>query len=197
MLRKMIGFVENGGNGGIERCQLKIVLCNSKPVIWRRVVVSARIPFSRLHKVIQFAMGWKDCHLHQFTAGDERYGPASSELDLKVLDERRYKLLDIGLTPGSGFFYQYDFGDNWEHDISIERVLPPESSFKHSICLVGENACPPEDCGGIHGYYELLGALANPQHEEHESVQRWIGGSWDAGRFDLERANNLLKRLKV
>ena len=193
----MIGLVENSGNGGIGRCQLKIDLCNSRPLIWRRVVVSAKISFARLHKVIQFAMGWEDCHLHQFAAGDVEYGPANAELGLKVLDERRYKLADIGLTPGSGFFYQYDFGDNWEHNIRIERVLPPDSSLKHSICVAGENACPPEDCGGIHAYYELLGALTNPQHEEHESVKTWIGGSWNAGRFDLDRANNLLKRLKV
>jgi len=79
----------------------------------------------------------------------------------------------------------------------VEKVLPPDSAFKQVVCLAGENACPPEDCGGIDGYFNLLNILADPKDEEHESMKEWLGVEWDAKRFDLNKANANLKRIKA
>ena len=191
----MIGLVESGG--GVPRYQLKIILERSNPPIWRRVVVPGTIRLDRLHKVIQLAMGWENCHLHKFTAGRDSYGIPDPDFDSDVLDERRYTLQNLVTKIGQRFGYQYDFGDNWEHEVQFEQMLSADPAFKHPACLDGENACPPEDCGGIHNYYDLLEAIKNPQHEQHVQLKEWIGGAWDPAAFDLKAANRLLKRVKV
>jgi hypothetical protein len=113
------------------------------------------------------------------------------------LDESSYGLANIAPAVKSKFLYEYDFGDSWEHLIVVEKILPPDADFQHPVCLAGANACPPDDCGGIPGYYNLVEALADPKHPEHEELKEWIGGDWDPLRFDLEKTNRSLKRLKV
>jgi Plasmid pRiA4b ORF-3-like protein len=115
----------------------------------------------------------------------------------EVLNEKQYTVADLAPVAKRKFIYEYDFGDSWEHEVLVERVLPPAPAFRHPLCLAGTNACPPEDCGGIYGYYELLVALANPKHEQHQEMKEWVGGKWDASRFDLETTNTRLKRLKA
>ena len=95
------------------------------------------------------------------------------------------------------FIYEYDFGDSWLHDVVVEKVLPPDPAFKHPACLAGANACPPDDCGGMGGYYNMLEALGNPKHPEHADLEEWIGGEWDAERFDLDEISGKLGRLKA
>jgi hypothetical protein len=153
-----------------------------------------------LHQVIQTAMGWLDCHLHQFRLGRVYYGITDREFDDfggEMLNEKQYAVADLAPVTKQKFIYEYDFGDSWEHEVAVERVLPSDAAFKHPVCLGGANACPPEDCGGIPGYYELLAALADPKHEQHPEMKEWVGGEWDASRFDLETTNVRLKRLKA
>jgi Plasmid pRiA4b ORF-3-like protein len=190
----MIGLVET--SAGTSLYQLKITLSDSKPPIWRRVIVPANIPLHRLHKVIQTIMGWTDSHLHQFCVGSKCYGEPDSDSDFEPLDERCYTLLDLAPKSGRKLIYEYDFGDDWKHEVVVEKVLPADPSFKHPICLAGEYACPPEDCGGIGGYYEFVTALAYPDHEEHVDMKNWIGRRWDVKHFDLEGTNARLKKLK-
>ena len=195
----MIGLDESAS--GISLYQLKIVLNYSKPIIWRRIVVPANIKLSRLHDVFQKVMPWTDSHLHQFVVGEVFYGlPGEDFVDdhePKTLNEKRHTLAEIAPGPKSVFIYEYDFGDSWEHVVIVEKVLPPDANFKRLVCLAGQNACPPDDCGGIPGYYQMLKILANPKNEEHESVKEWIGGKWDARLFDVDQVNAELKRFKV
>jgi len=180
--------------------QLKITLKWSNPPIWRRVVVRSDMPLSRLHGVIQRVMGWTDSHLHQFVAGNTYYGTSDPNMmgfGRETLSEKRYTVAELAPAVKRSFVYEYDFGDDWQHKIVLEKILPPDPKFKHPVCLAGANACPPEDCGGISGYYNLLEILANPGHPEHESMKDWLGYDFDATRFDLEFANGVLGRLKA
>lgn len=184
--------------GGTRLYQLKITLRYSKPAIWRRVVVRADMPLERLHHVIQIVMGWTDTHLHQFVLGRKFYGVPDTEGDsygTETLNEKQYTVADLAPASKKKFSYEYDFGDSWEHEILVEKALPPDAAVKHPVCLAGANACPPEDCGGIIGYYDLLEAMADPKHERHEEMKEWVGEDWAEKTFDLEETNAMLKRL--
>jgi pRiA4b ORF-3-like protein len=189
-----------GAGGGTPLRQLKITLRFSNPPIWRRVVVRADMTLDRLHHVIQTSMGWTNSHLHQFRLGRVYYGILDGEFDgfgIEMLNEKQYTVADLAPVAKKKFIYEYDFGDSWEHEILVEKVLSPDPAIKHPVCLAGANACPPEDCGGIPGYYQLLAALADPKHEQHHEMKEWVGGEWDASLFDLEATNACLKRLKA
>ncbi len=200
----MISNLESNNRSGVLLYQLKITLKWSKPPIWRRVVVRADMRLDRLHGVIQIVMGWTDSHLHQFiaSAGFVRtyYGntnPEFGDMGSETLSEKRYTVADLAPATKRKFIYEYDFGDGWQHDVVAEKILPPDPSFKHAVCLAGANACPPEDCGGIGGYYNLLEVMADPKHPGHAEMKEWIGGGLDAAEFDLNGVNAVLKRLKA
>jgi hypothetical protein len=195
---------KNVRSGGGQLYQIKITLKWSKPPIWRRVIVPANMTLDRFHQVIQCAMGWTNSHLHQFMGGTgfalTYYGtpnPDYADMGTEMLNEKRYSIADLAPVAKRKFVYEYDFGDGWQHEILVEKVLPPETSFKHLLCLGGANACPPEDCGGMGGYFNLLEILADPKHEEHQSMMDWIGGSWDATHFNADQVNVFLKRVKA
>ncbi|MFO8091290.1 MAG: plasmid pRiA4b ORF-3 family protein [Desulfatiglandaceae bacterium] len=168
---------------------LKIQLLNIEPAIWRRFVVPANITLDRLHDVIQIVMGWTDSHLHEFAIGNKRYTeyPESKEDGLVC---GRYRLGDLIKQKGRSFRYLYDFGDCWEHELVLEesRYFNPELRTAPA-CLEGERACPPEDVGGVPGYFEFCNALKDPSHEEHESYMEWSGGDYNSERFDSESIN--------
>jgi len=176
---------------------LKIQLLDIEPAIRRRFVVPASITLDRLHDVIQIVMGWTDSHLHEFTIGKKRYTeyPESKEDGLVC---GRYRLGDLIKQKGRTFRYLYDFGDSWEHELVLEesRYFNPELRTKLT-CLDGERACPPEDVGGVPGYFEFCTALKDPTHEEHESYMEWSGGDFDSERFDSDSVNReLMKYLR-
>jgi Plasmid pRiA4b ORF-3-like protein len=192
----MIMPIDN--RAGASLYQLKITLLYVEPVVWRRVVVCSDMTLDRMDRVIQTAMGWTNSHLHQFRVGRTYYKIIDPEFDDdKTLPEKRYTVRDLAPSVKSKFFYEYDFGDNWEHEVLLEKTLPMDPNFKHPVCLDGANACPPEDCGGTTGYGEFLYAMAHPECEEHEQMKEWIGGEWDASRFDLGAVNASLKRFKA
>lgn len=171
--------------------QLKIMLKDSKPPIWRRVQVRAEITLAQLHEVIQLAMGWTDSHLHQFRVDGEMYSQPDFELDefsQETNDENNVHLWRlVGLQDS--FSYEYDFGDGWEHEIVVEKVLPIEEGVLYPRCLAGKRACPPEDVGGVWGYEEFLAAIKDPKHPEHREMLEWVGGSFDPADFDLAEVN--------
>jgi hypothetical protein len=147
-------------------------------------------------------MGWENYHLHQFTADKKVYSDPEYGLDEmggpKVVDEIEVTLREVAPRVRSSLVYEYDFGDSWEHRIKVEKVLDADPRYPgHPICLEGERAAPPEDCGGIPGYYgSFLPAILDPAHEEHESMLEWIGGQFDPDAFDIEAVNKELKRIK-
>lgn len=182
--------------------QLKVTLQGTRPSIWRRIVVRSDMKLHRLHRVIQDVMGWYDCHLHHFLTDYARYSePNPDEFEFgfepPTLNEKRYTVSHLASVEKSKFIYEYDFGDGWQHKIVLEKILPPDDSFKHPVCLAGANACPPEDCGGIGGFDDLKEILANPQHPEHEEMKLWLDRDFDPELFDLDAANLMLRRLKA
>jgi hypothetical protein len=190
--------VQSGG--GIPLYQLKITLKWSEPPIWRRVVARADMPLNRLHDLIQIVMGWTNSHMHQFIAGRAYYGqphPDYADMGAEMLNEKRYTVAHLAPAAKSKFIYEYDFGDGWQHEVKVEKILPPDAAFQHPLCLAGEKACPPEDCGGLGGYYNLLEILADRRHPEHDEMKEWIGGNWDAESFDSNAVNAALKGIKA
>ena len=178
--------------------QLKVVLCDSKPSIWRRFQVPGNITLLHLHGILQVVMGWTNCHLHQFRNEGDVYS-VSSPGDFHGtddLDERRYTLADIAPCEKDWFIYEYDFGDAWEHEVLVEAHLPPMVK-RQAICMDGKNACPPDDCGGIPGYYNLLEAVSNPKHKDRQQLLDWLGGPFDPKHFDIQGVNARLKGLKL
>ena len=179
-----------------EIYQLKVTLRYTKPPIWRRLLVPAGLTLEVLHDVLQLAMGWTDSHLHEFRVGQKRYGIPDPEDQLMGLppvgDERRAHLFMILGKIGAKAGYTYDFGDNWEHAIVVEKVLPPEAGVAYPICVGGKLRCPPEDCGSIPGYYHLLEVIHDPTHEEHEEMMDWLGGEYDPDAFSVDEVNQRL-----
>jgi hypothetical protein len=177
--------------------QIKVTLFGSKPPIWRRLLVPASITLAKLHDVLQTAMGWLDCHMHEFHAGERRFGapdPEDRGMGMpEVENERNVKLSSILRRPGAKLTYIYDFGDYWQHSVILEKrlaLLPDVVSCP--TCIDGSLACPPEDCGGIPGFYELLSALADPSHERHEELSDWIGDDFDPQAFSVDLVNQKL-----
>ena len=172
--------------------QLHVTLEDTDPPIWRRVLVPGYIHLEQLHDVLQCTMGWTDSHLHEFRIADKRYGTPMPDFDEpgdRLLSDRNAKLGDVIGGTGDRFLYVYDFGDNWRHDIVVEEVVASDAGKPKALCLAGEGCCPPEDVGGVFGYYDFLDAIADPDHEEHDEYLVWIGGDYDAGAFDLDNVN--------
>ena len=177
--------------------QLKVTLLDSNPPIWRRLRVPGNVTLEDLHYIIQWAMGWENCHLHRFGVRDAHYSANPCDLDMGEKPAQDFRLDQLGLSAGDAFGYVYDYGDNWEHGIEIEEILPDEERISHAVCVAGERACPPEDCGGLWGYYEFLEAIKDSNHEQHEEMLDWIGGSFDPAGFDLQEVNRALKSMQL
>ena len=172
--------------------QFKITRKGIKPPIWRRIQVPEIYTFWDLHVAIQDAMGWDDYHFHEFEMVEPSTGlrenigiPAPDEVfGREVLPGWGEKIADFFSMANRTASYVYDFGDSWEHKIQLEKILPRDKDIKYPICIKGKRACPPEDCGGIWGYAELLEIINNPEHEEYEEMMEWLGGKFDPEHFD-------------
>ena len=178
-------------------CELLVTLRHVEPSVWRRVHVPAALTLGELHEALQIVLGWTDSHLHEFRVGEVSFGMANVENELFCVDEHAAPLGAVART-GSRFLYRYDFGDTWDHDIVVERVT--HGREEGMLCVGGERACPPEDCGGPPGYERLLTVLANPKDEEHASMKQWLGRPFAPEKFNIEAVNKKLatlsKRLK-
>ena len=137
-------------------------------------------------------MGWVDCHLHEFgiTSPENgergRIGIPEGDYDEEVLSGWNQKIADYFSPENRKADYVYDFGDDWEHIIELEKILPKEKKVKYPVCIKGKRACPPEDCGGVSGYYNLLEIVKDPEHKEYEVMLKWLGGVFDPEHFDLK-----------
>ncbi len=171
-----------------------------QPIIWRRIEVDGRIGLSKLHHFIQTAFGWTDAHLHQFTIRDLTYGipdPEDDFFELEIKDERK-AFLNRLLADDEVFTYVYDFGDYWEHIITVESVAM-NVKFDPSggaVVIGGERACPPEDVGGAGGYQDFLEAIfVDPHSDEAHEMLEWVGGMFDPNYFDIRTANASILRM--
>ncbi len=148
----------------------------------------------RLHQILQAAFGWWDCHLHEFEIDGVRYGtddgegwggpPPKSELRTR---------LGAVAEEGTTIRYVYDFGDNWEHKLVVEKIIAAVPGTTYSDCIAGRRACPPEDCGGVWGYTSFLTAISDPTDPEHDSMLEWVGGAYDPAEFDASDFSHRLR----
>lgn len=178
--------------------QLKITLKGIRPPIWRRVQVSGEATLGHLHWVIQISMGWTNSHLHSFSIQGVEYGMLMPDLgfdELEPQDEQTVKLSEA--IPGEKFkfVYLYDFGDSWEHEVLVEKILEPATNIQYPLCLKGKRACPPEDCGGTWGYPQFVEAVQNPEHPGHEDMLEWVGGFFDSEDAELDDVNPRLQMI--
>jgi hypothetical protein len=183
-----------------EIYQIKVTLLGMDPPIWRRLLVPADLTLEQLHDVLQVAMGWEDCHMHEFRIGQQRFGkPDPMEQAFggpRTASERTARLFSVLGRPRAKAVYTYDFGDSWEHQIVVEKCLAPEPECTYPTCLAGERHGPPEDCGGIPGFYNLLEAISDPEHEQHEELLDWLGEGFDPEAFSVEEVNRRLSPLQ-
>lgn len=182
--RRKLQLAPNG-----QILQLKVSLRDVKIPIWRAVQVPGDGTLRQLHEILQLTMGWQNSHLHEFRVDGVSYGEPSVELGPEYQDARRFRLSRVAPKPGAQFTYLYDFGDGWEHDVVVEKVLASEPRVRYPLCLAGRGACPPEDVGGPWGYEEFLAAIRDPGHEQHDELLEWAGGPFDPERFDVKATN--------
>lgn len=177
--------------------RLRISLEGSDPEIWRRFQLTDEMTLLDLHNVVQIVMGWTDSHLHEFEIKGKRYClrfPNDDFYGDPPIDEGTVRLGDVLKRVRQKVQYIYDMGDGWQHTLVVEERVESASGFPHPVCLAGERACPPEDCGGIWGYYQMLEAVRDPEHDEHETYLEWLSPDFDRDHFDLREVNGILKR---
>lgn len=169
--------------------QLKVTLRGVKPPVWRRIVVSSDLSLGELAPILEAAMGWLGGHLHVFDVDGTWYGSPDPDWPSDDLDENQYRLDEILTSVGDKMRWDYDFGDGWEHNVAVEKIFEAEPGVEYPICLAGRRACPPEDCGGPHGYGRLLEVLADPSHPEHQKLKEWAPIDFDPDYFDVEETS--------
>jgi hypothetical protein len=174
--------------------QLKVSLKGVRPPVSRRILVSSSVDLAELHSILQIAMGWTDSHLHQFAVGRMHYGQPDPDFDDDTIDERGVRVDALLRDEGESFVYEYDFGDGWEHKVTLEKALPYKSSHVTPRCIDGRRGCPPEDVGGIFGYSEFLQAYSDAGHPQHSDMRQWAGEYFDPERFDVSEVNAVLAK---
>jgi hypothetical protein len=182
--------------------QLKIALIDIRPPVWRRLLVSPTITLSRLSRIIQSSFGWHGGHLHSFEVGGAQYTePFEGNLDGGEYDDSKFTLKGVLSSEGRSMSYVYDYGDNWRHKITLEKILPADPNVTYPIAVAGRRACPPEDCGGAWGYASILKALrgealdgdeGEDDDEEREELLEWVGYDFDPEAFDIVAINRRL-----
>jgi hypothetical protein len=197
---------------GAEAYLLRIELRHFKPAIYREVVVDPAIKLNKLHLVIQAAMGWENAHMYGFvrpsgkTVGNywhahamDRYEPPNPDgfaLDFeKSNSDRLTRLCDLLQAPKDKLLYMYDFGDDWEHLITLQSVVQTHEPLPWLI--KAQNACPPEDCGGLPGFVNMLQAFTDPDHPEHADVKDWLGEDFVPGQMDFEALQKQVRKLQA
>jgi hypothetical protein len=183
--------------------QFKISLNFSEPEIWRRFIVYDSISLHKFHEIIQIVMGWENYHLYSFKIKKVDYQPPDPDgdddfgffgLGPPPKNSLKIKLSDLNLRSRSKFLYTYDFGDNWDHTITLEKILENDKGIKVPSCLEGDRNCPPEDCGSIFGYENILKVLKKKKKNEDDlELMEWLGEDYNPEYFNIEMVNTLLK----
>ncbi|HDX9578387.1 TPA: plasmid pRiA4b ORF-3 family protein [Bacillus pseudomycoides] len=180
--------------------QFKVTLKGIRPPIWRRFLIDNQVTFEDLHIIIQIVMGWENYHLFSFDTKDalvqilddsSEFFPSLRE----VYDAEDTQIGELITEEKQKCLYTYDFGDDWEHELVLEKILPIDEKMVVPTCLKGKRACPPEDCGGIYMYNEIEAALKG-EGELDEEMKDWLG-EFDPEEFDLEFINGILENFAV
>ncbi len=173
--------------------RLKVTLRFVRPPVWRRIIVRSDTTLAEFAAILEAAMGWFGGHLHAFEGAGAMYSTPDPEWPSSDFDERAFSVRDVLPDVGSKLRWYYDFGDGWEHDIVVEEIGPRDPKVEYPICLAGRRACPPDDCGGPHGYAEMLAILSDPTHPEHEHMDEWAPPGFDPAAFDVDEVTSAMR----
>lgn len=149
--------------------RVRIDLRGTKPPLWRRLELASDLFLNQVNKITQRAFDWTDTHLHHFASGSGPYGPDTEAYlcpyqvkEGKVgFPEHEVRLDEVLVDVGDKLFYAYDYGDGWQLVIKLEAILPRDGSARQAVCTAGRRPSPPEDCGGVHGYEEIVAATGS------------------------------------
>ena len=178
--------------------RILITLDDIEPVIWRRVEVPVTMNLRALHQVIQAVMGWEDMHLYEYRIGEKVYGeppPPDLSWGRSVMQAKGLRLSALIDRAVTSLTYVYDFGDDWRHTLTIEEVRPAEPGVDYPRLVDGERAAPPEDCGGMPGYFEFVHAIADRTHPQHKELKAWYGEPYDPSDMGREIINGRLQSI--
>ncbi|MBI5090863.1 MAG: plasmid pRiA4b ORF-3 family protein [Candidatus Hydrogenedentes bacterium] len=176
--------------------QIKITLLQCDPPIWRRILVPGNTTLARLHSILQAAMGWGNMHLHEFLVDGKLYGGPHSHHGADVKNEKTVTLTRVAPKVKSKILYTYNFSEGWQHEIIVEKISALEEGVRYPKCIDGDRSCPPEDCGGIRGYAELIDVINDPEHPDRNEMLEWVGDDFDPDDFSPNAVNIVLKRVK-
>jgi len=175
---------------------LHVQLDDVEPPIWRRLVVEEDTKLPKLSRILEAAMGWQGYHLHDFQVGDGVTFASPDEDSDHAIDERKITVKQILPRVGSTLVWQYDFGDGWEHTVTVEAMDEPDPDVRYPRVLEGARACPPEDCGGPPGYEHLLRVLADPSDPEHDDLAEWTPDGFDPEAFDVRAHDTAVRAVR-
>ena len=167
--------------------ELKITLLGIRPPVWRRIRVRSDMMLADLHGVLQAVMGWTDSHMHAFRSASGRANGRAAPVERS--QEHRTRLDELLRKLKDRMVYEYDFGDSWEHDVMLEKVVDHTPGASYPWVLGGARACPPEDVGGVGGYAHFLHMIRAPRHPEHKEMIEWYGGPFDPEAFEPQALN--------
>lgn len=196
----MISLHEGRGSKAAKRAAarvlcLRMAIVGTQPRVWRRMLVRETMWLSRLHDSIQIAFDWFDYQAHVFALDDLKFGNPVKRDDLVVEDDRDVTLADLNLANRDRMTYEYQFGEGWRVDIRVEKTVSAAKGVQLPSCVAGERAGPPEDCGGLEAYHDMLACLKEPESDLGKEWLGWLGPEFDAGECDLEKVNLALRRL--
>lgn len=195
----MIGLHEGKGTPAKKPAEkvfsLRLAVVGCQPRIWRRLLVRESMWLSRLHDAIQVAFDWFDYQTHAFNLDDLRFGNPLKRDELTIEDDRDVSLADLDLEHRAQFTYGYHFGEGWQIEIKVEKVIVVEKGTTYPVCLAGERAGPPEDCGGLEAFHDMLACIKEPDTDLGREWLEWLGPDYDPAKCDLPKINKALKKL--
>ncbi len=189
------GRGQGAGRAAARLLCLRLVVAGTQPRVWRRLLVLETMWLSRLHDSIQIALDWFDYQTHVFALDDLKFGNPVKRDDLLVEDDRDVTLGDLNLAHRDRMTYDYQFGEGWRVDIRVEKAAAAAKGVRYPACVAGERAGPPEDCGGLEAYHDMLACLKEPASDLGREWLGWLGPEYDPGVCDLDKVNQALRKL--
>jgi hypothetical protein len=195
----MISLQEGGGKGAKKPAPrvlcLRMVVEGTQPKVWRRILVRETMWLSRLHDAIQVAFDWFDYQTHSFALDDLKFGNPVKRDELNIEDDRDVTLADLNLANRDRMVYEYHIGEGWKVDIRVEKSSPAGKGARYPACVGGERAGPPEDCGGIEAFHDMLACLKEPGSDLGREWLGWLGPEYDPAACDVGKVNKGLRKL--
>jgi hypothetical protein len=198
-LSRMIGLHEGKGSGSKKPQEkvlsLRLTVVGCTPRIWRRFLVRESMWLTRLHDCIQVAFDWFDYQTHVFVVDDLKFGNPFRKDELVIEDDRDVTLHDLELGSKDRFLYEYHFGEGWQVEVRVEKTMPVEKGLSYPVCLGGERAGPPEDCGGLEAFHDMLACIKEPNTDLGREWLEWLGPNYDPSLCEIDKINKALRKL--